>query len=247
MTEHAEHAEHADSTPRIDELRSDSPAERSYEAPETTLESGSATLLAIDTALGTGVAISAGGSIFETVSDDPMRHAEAIGELIASVLTSSGVDAHEIQGVVFGVGPGPFTGLRVGLAAADAFALGRNIPRYPLHSHEAVALAAFESPEWLGDTVRVVQDARRRELFVTDYTRPGADGLPVRTDGPRIEPRATYASIEGEIWPERIPPGRLIQLACRRLTAGAPHEAPQALYLRQPDVKLPQAPKRALS
>lgn len=241
------HTEHAERTPRIDELRSESPAERSFDAPETALPSGTATLLAIDTALGTGVAISAGGSIFEAVSDDPMRHAEAIGELIATVLASSGVKAHEVEGVVFGVGPGPFTGLRVGLAAADAFALGGNIPRYPLHSHEAVALAAFEVSEWRGDTVRVVQDARRRELFVTDYTRPDADGLPVRMNGPRIEPRATYSSVEDEIWPERIPPGRLIQLACRRLAVGAPHEAPQALYLRQPDVKLPQQPKRALS
>ncbi|MEB4614281.1 tRNA (adenosine(37)-N6)-threonylcarbamoyltransferase complex dimerization subunit type 1 TsaB, partial [Leucobacter sp. M11] len=133
---------------------------REVAAPE--VEGG--VFLAIDTAIGTSVAVGAAGRVVEAASADPMAHAEVIGELIARALAEAGVTGAEVTRVVAGMGPGPFTGLRVGIAAATAFARGRGLTPLPLLGHEAVALDAYALPG-AGHTVTVLQDARRRELF----------------------------------------------------------------------------------
>ncbi|WP_166328072.1 tRNA (adenosine(37)-N6)-threonylcarbamoyltransferase complex dimerization subunit type 1 TsaB [Leucobacter coleopterorum] len=199
-------------------------------------------ILAIDTALGTSVAFGAGGQVFEASSDDALGHAERIGSLISQVLNDAGVGPDAVSTVVAGIGPGPFTGLRVGIAAAHAFALGRGVPLLPLQGHEAVALEVLEQGAAAG--VRVVQDARRRELFVTEYSGLDWAGVPVRSGDPHLVPRAEYVGVPHEVWPERIPATRLVELAARRLAAGHGFEPNQALYLRAPDVKQPGAPKR---
>ena len=208
-------------------------------------ELGPQVLLAIDTAIGTSVALAADGWVFEVSSEDPRGHAEAIGGLLGSVFAESGVDPARVTGVVAGIGPGPFTGLRVGIAAAHAFALGRGVPLLPVQGHEAVALEILEQGAAAG--VRVIQDARRRELFVTDYRGIDWAGIPERADGPRLVARAEYAEVPNEVWPERIPASGLARLAARRLAAGAPFDDDRALYLRAPDVKLPGAPKRVVA
>lgn len=224
-----------------DELRLDAPRSREVVAPEL----AGRTLLAIDTALGTSVALGMNGVIYEASSDDPMRHAEAIGGLLAQVLECAGCDPASIEGVIAGVGPGPFTGLRVGIAAAHAFARGRELPLLPLQGHEAVALAMLEWGAAPGD-LRVVQDARRRELFVTEYGALDWAGLPLRTGGPELEERAVHSPRTGDVWPERIPAARLVQLAARRLAASRDFEEDRAVYLRVPDVRAPSAPKRVV-
>lgn len=220
------------------ELSSSSPAERVIEAPEV----GDRVLLAIDTSLGTSVAVSHAGRIAEVVSGDARGHAEVIGTLIARSLELAGVRGSEVTGVVAGMGPGPFTGLRVGIAAAQAFAVGRGVQFLPLLGHEAVALSVLQ----LGATasVRVVQDARRRELFVTDYGVLDWVGVPVRRGDPYLVTRVAHEPVAGEIWPERIPAARLVQLAARRLASGRDFEADRAVYLRAPDVKPSAGPKR---
>lgn len=212
-------------------------------------------ILAIDTAIGTSVALGAGAEVFTAASDDPRGHAEVIGTLIARVFETSGVSPAAVTGVVAGIGPGPFTGLRVGIAAAQAFAVGRGLEILPLHGHEAVALDTIEAR--IADTlhaamddgaqpalVRVVQDARRRELFVTEYAGLDAAGIPVRVAGPHIVTREAHVELPGELWPERIPAAALVRLAARRIAAGRPFESDRAVYLRAPDVKQPGAPKR---
>src|SRR5690606_41296655 len=67
---------------------------------------------------------------------DPLGHAEVIGDLLERAL----VEDAEITHVVAGMGPGPFTGLRIGIAAARAFALGRGVPVVAVPSHFAAAL-----------------------------------------------------------------------------------------------------------
>lgn len=203
---------------------------------------GSRVLLAIDTAIGTSVALGTQARIYEVSSDDPMRHAEVIGTLIARVLENAGVSAAEVTGVVAGIGPGPFTGLRVGIAAAHAFATGCQVPLLPLHGHDAVALAAAE--QGATTAVRVVQDARRKELFVTEYLGLDWAGIPQQSSAARLVARADHEPIAGELWPERIPAAGLVQIAVRRLASGQPFESDQALYLRAPDVKPPGAIKR---
>ncbi len=205
-------------------------------------ELGSHVLLAIDTAIGTSVALGVDGRVYEAASDDPMRHAEVIGELIAEVIGAAGVRGSAVTAVVAGIGPGPFTGLRVGIAAAHSYAAGLGVPVLPLHGHEAVALQVLEAGAAAG--VCVVQDARRRELFVTEYSGLDWAGVPVRSVDPHLVARASYEAVANEVWPERIPAGRLVQLAARRLASGGAFEADEAVYLRAPDVKPASAPKR---
>ncbi|WP_244301302.1 tRNA (adenosine(37)-N6)-threonylcarbamoyltransferase complex dimerization subunit type 1 TsaB [Leucobacter insecticola] len=199
-------------------------------------------LLAIDTAMGSGVAFGAGSRIYWVASDDALGHAERIGGLIDRVLEQAGSAPDAVRGVVVGIGPGPFTGLRVGIAAAHAFALARRVPLLPLQGHEAVALAVLE--QGAASAVRVVQDARRRELFATEYRGLDWAGVPVRDGEVQLVPRADYVAASHEVWPERIPAARLVELAGRRLAAGHSFEPDQALYMRAPDVKQPGAPKR---
>lgn len=198
-------------------------------------------ILAIDTSLGTSVAVGSNGSVTEVSSDDPRGHAEVVGSLIERALRDHGVRSADVTDVVAGMGPGPFTGLRVGIVAANAFALGRGLEPLPLVSHDAAALEALEAGATAG--VRIVQDAKRRELFVTDYRAIDWAGSPERAADPRLEPREGYEAVTNEIWPERIPAAGLVRLAARRLAAGAAFEGEQALYLRLPDVMQPKAPK----
>lgn len=210
-------------------------------APET----GGQVIVAFDSALGSSVAVSHTGRVTEAASDDPRGHAEVIGALLAEALREAGVSPGDVTAVVAGMGPGPFTGLRVGIAAAEAFALGVGLPLHRLHSHEAAALEALE----LGaaPAVRVVQDAKRRELFVSDYAALDWAGIPVLTAGPAVVPRENYQPVPHEVWPERISAGGLVRLAARRFATGASFAAPGALYLRQPDIAPPAAVKRVSS
>ena len=221
------------------ELLASAPKERAFGAAEL----GDHTLLAIDTALGTSIALGHNGLVHEVSSDDSRGHAEVIGSLLAQVFELAGVSPSSVTGVVAGIGPGPFTGLRVGIAAAHAFAVGRGVPLLPVQGHEAVALATLEAGAAAPD-LRVVQDAKRRELFVTAYRGLDWAGLPVRTANPRLETREHFAAAAGDIWPERIPAARLVQVAARRLAAGTEFEEDRALYLRAPDVKPAAAVKR---
>jgi tRNA threonylcarbamoyl adenosine modification protein YeaZ len=198
-------------------------------------------LLAIDTSAGIGVAIvdRDAGVLAERASADTRSHAELVGDFIAECLTEAGVSVADLSGIVAGMGPGPFTGLRVGIAAARAFAIGAGKPVIPVVSHDAIAFGE------VGPVV-VVTDARRREVYVSAYS--GADdlGLPVRVAGP------------GLFKPDdvRIPPGyrRLdaatVSAASLGLLAEAlyahrrPFAADEPLYLRSPDVTPSVGPKR---
>ncbi len=86
-------------------------------------------LLAIDTSAGTSVAVVDGDRVLSEASDPGTRgHAELIGTLIQRALADAEASPADITGVVSGMGRGPLTGLRVGIAAARAFAAGRGHP-----------------------------------------------------------------------------------------------------------------------
>ena len=201
-------------------------------------------VLAIDTALGTSVALGIDQRVFECASDDPRGHTERIGELIAAVFAEAGATPAQVTAVVSGVGPGPFTGLRVGMAAAQTFAAARNVPLFSLCSHDAVALAALETGA--AGTVRVVQDARRREFFVSEYSGLDWAGVPVRSAGPFLVAQTDWREQPGDVLPTTIPAGALVQLAARKLASGGQFEADHAMYLRAPDVQQPGPPKRVV-
>lgn len=203
-----------------------------------------ARLLAIDTSGGTTVAVSTGAVAWQARSADPLAHAEVIGEMIAACLIAAGVRAQEITGVVMGTGPGSFTGLRVGMAAAQGFAAVRGVPLLPLVSHEAVALRAARGSCAAGVAqVRIVQDARRREFFVSSY-EIAADWavtatLPRLVSSPEVVPQAGFVTVATDITEPEVWAGDLLQLAALRVAQGLPFAAAEPVYLRDPDVRQP--------
>lgn len=191
-------------------------------------------LLAIDTSAGSSVAVvdRDGGILAQEDEADTRRHAEVVGVLILRALERAGVAPGELSGVVAGMGPGPFTGLRVGIAAARAFAAGIGRPLVPLVSHDALALDAAEP-------LAIVTDARRRELAWSTYAPADELGLPVRTAGPALAPIGEVdAAIAGHrrVDAALIPAGPLGMLAERLFAAGRPFGPAEPLYLRAPDV-----------
>lgn len=189
--------------------------------------------LAIDSSVGTSVAVvsPAGAILAENSRSDPRGHAENIGSLLQETLVEAGVEPPEITRVVMGVGPGPFTGLRVGMAAAEAFALSRAVPLFPLVSHDAEA--------WGAHDVVIVTDARRGEVAYSVY-RGGH--IPRRLVGPALARPDTLDEALGEhravprVMAESISAGKLGQVAHAYLDAGIEPESRAPQYLRAPDV-----------
>ena len=202
-------------------------------------------LLAIDTSAGTSVAVVDRdlGILAQADEVDTRRHAEVIGNLIERVLAESGVSPRELSGVVEGMGPGPFTGLRVGIAAARAFAFGIGKPVVPLISHDALALD-------LREPLLVVTDARRREVAWSSYAPGDELGLPVRVAGPHLAfPADLETDVAGYSGYHRldaatIPAGALGMLGERLFAAGRGFGPSEPLYLRPPDVTPSSGPKR---
>jgi tRNA threonylcarbamoyladenosine biosynthesis protein TsaB len=201
-------------------------------------------LLAIDTSAGTAVAVVAddGRVLAEASSAATRGHAELIGPFLAQVLERAERSGERLTHVIAGIGPGPFTGLRVGIAAARVVSLARGIPLLAVPSHEAVALSLTEGGVAAG-RFAVVTDARRREVAVTVYTANLP--LPTEIDAPHLIARAAFAPLDGITAFEvrEIPAASLAHAALARLAAGAGFPDPQPLYLRAPDVTL-STPKR---
>jgi tRNA threonylcarbamoyl adenosine modification protein YeaZ len=202
-------------------------------------------LLSIDTSAGSSVAVvdRDAGILAELNETDTRRHAEVIGALIQQALRDARVDVTALSGVAVGMGPGPFTGLRVGIAAARAFALGIGRPVVPIVSHDAIAFG-------LTSPTLVVTDARRREVYWSTYLGTDAEGLPVRASGPglvapadlatAVPDFAEYATLDAE----QVSAGALGMVAELLYLHGRPFASGEALYLRSPDVTLSAGPKR---
>jgi tRNA threonylcarbamoyl adenosine modification protein YeaZ len=194
-------------------------------------------LLAIDSSGGTSAAVvDADGSVVaEAASGDSRAHAESIGVLIADVLRRAGDP--RLDGVAYGTGPGPFTGLRVGMAAARAFAWARELPTLPVVSHDAVAAVADVTQEW---PAVVVADAKRREVYFTLYRGLDAQGLPERVGDPQVGAPATVPDLPRLTAP--VTAAGIGRVAAARIRADRPADASDALYLRSPDVTIARRP-----
>lgn len=202
-------------------------------------------LLAIDTSAGTSVAVvdRDRGVLAQADEAETRRHAEVIGALIERVLQESRVGPTALRAVVAGMGPGPFTGLRVGIAAARAFAFGIGRPVVPLISHDALALD-------LSEQLLVVTDARRREVAWSTYGVGDELGLPVRIAGPELaSPDELDTAVAGygtfrRLDATSIPAGALGMLGERLFAARRSFGPSEPLYLRPPDVTPSAGPKR---
>lgn len=196
----------------------------------------------MDTSLGTTVALVAsdGTTRAEAAVAGAVGHAEAIGDLLREV-----AGAAEVSHVAIGMGPGPFTGLRIGIAAAQAFALGRAATVIPVPSHFAPALAREQSGA--AGPFAIVTDARRREVAVSVFDGSDDDDLPNLCAPAVLVPRAEVdAHLAGTTSVEvtELSAADLGRVAARALAAGRTLTGPEPLYLRQPDVAVPSAPKR---
>ena len=198
-------------------------------------------ILAIDSSAGTAVAVTdeAGVALSSASTADRRSHAEAIGPLIRQAMDEAAVSPTDITTVVMGVGPGPFTGLRVGMAAAEAFAWGASVPLRPVRSHDVLAVD-------LDQERLVVSDARRGEWACTRY-EPHPDGGPARVmtetfllpKSELLEEAVTYDSAD-VVFLSEVDPAILAAVAISRRARGDIPLDPRPLYLRQPDVTMPQ-------
>ncbi|TDZ95674.1 tRNA (adenosine(37)-N6)-threonylcarbamoyltransferase complex dimerization subunit type 1 TsaB [Mycobacteroides salmoniphilum] len=203
-------------------------------------------ILAVDTAT---PAITAGlvrrapdGSaqtLSERITMGAKGHAEALTPNIGAACADAGVPVSELDAIVVGCGPGPFTGLRVGMATAAAMGLALDIPVYPVCTLDAIGYGTTGS-------VLVVTDARRREVYWAGYR----DGT--RISGPAVDAPADV-SVEGFTWVAGSPdhtvlfalsvldrqypsPSRLVQA----VDWSRPPGPLTPLYLRRPDAKEPR-------
>jgi tRNA threonylcarbamoyl adenosine modification protein YeaZ len=199
-------------------------------------------ILAVDTSRRTAVAVvdADGTAITEVANDDPRAHAEAIGPLLQAAL--EGLDRRTLTAVAYGIGPGPFTGLRVGIAAARAVAGALGLPVLPVASHDAVALQHLDAGG--AADFLVVADAKRREVYSTRFSGLDSDGLPRRAAAPTVGPADALPRLPRVT--ADVPVALLGRIAARRLALGRPADGPEPLYLRAPDVTL-SAPKRVAS
>ncbi|WP_309067198.1 tRNA (adenosine(37)-N6)-threonylcarbamoyltransferase complex dimerization subunit type 1 TsaB [Microbacterium sp.] len=208
-------------------------------------------ILAIDTSIGSTVAVVEPHGDVRAVAESAhtLGHAEIIGTLLERVLGEAG---DHITHVAAGMGPGAFTGLRIGIAAARAFALGRGLAVIPVPSHDAAALAHLDAGA--SGPFAVVTDARRRENAVTVYDGADGNGLPRRLAGPELRPQT--ADLAGDpltsgaeiVRAERIHAGDVGRVAALMLASGwrptGELAETEPLYLRSPDVTVGHAPKR---
>lgn len=207
-------------------------------------------LLAIDTSAGTSVAVVDldRGVIAELNEPDTRRHAEVIGEFISDCLSDSGVSVSGLSGVAIGMGPGPFTGLRVGIAAGNAFALGAGKPPVRVVSHDAIAFEQYRAGA--SGPLLVVTDARRREVYWSAYSGIDDAGIPVRIGEPGLaRPDDLAAAVPGftsfaRVDAQTVSAGALGMLAETTFSAGRPFAGAEPLYLRSPDVTVSSGPKR---
>ena len=167
-------------------------------------------VLAIDTSTSrTSVAIIENGTVlYSGYRDGATAHGPSLPALVQEGLAVSDVDQ-----VVVGMGPGPFTGLRVGIAFAQSFALARDIPVRGVCSLDAIAAQINES-----DFIITV-DARRKEVYWARYT----DGIRIGEPAVSFPADVSGAPIHGDLFPD--------MQALVKLTGNIV----EPIYLRRPD------------
>jgi len=222
-------------------------------------------LLALDTSTSAITAAVHDGRevLAEASSVDARAHGELLAPRIAEVLAAAGVTAADLTDIVVGVGPGPFTGLRVAIVTGRVMALATGARLHGVCSLDALAFAACSAVD-NGELV-VATDARRKEVYWARYavgsgaagehadpvvalTAPAvcrpADlpaevrGLPVVGRGSLLYPEVFGTALPGFL---DVSAGALAALAARRLAAGGQTGAvlggTEPLYLRRPDAK----------
>ncbi|OLF04953.1 tRNA (adenosine(37)-N6)-threonylcarbamoyltransferase complex dimerization subunit type 1 TsaB [Actinophytocola xinjiangensis] len=207
-------------------------------------------VLAVDTAtpsVTAGVVAVDGSSpevLATLVTVDARAHGELLTPHILGALDDAGHALPDLDAIVCGVGPGPFTGLRAGMATAGALGHALGVPVHPVRTLDAIAAGTTGH-------LLVTTDARRRELYWATYadgvalTNPAVDRpADVPADAPRRAGTTLYGDVltmphTGEEYPT---PLGLVTAALGQLDRPARPLVP--LYLRRPDATVPGTRKR---
>ncbi|TQL70245.1 tRNA threonylcarbamoyl adenosine modification protein YeaZ [Nocardioides albertanoniae] len=208
-------------------------------------------LLAFDTATPqVTVALHDGDDVVaETASDRTMKHGEQLAPMLSAIMAEAGIARQDLTAIAVGAGPGPFTGLRVGLVTARTLGFALEIPVYAACSLDVLAVEAVSGgPVSTGAGGRedgrffVAIDARRKEVYLASYDADGA-----RLEGPAVARPAevaTTAPVVGEgalLYPEAFPlPTGPLRPSAGWLARAVAEERvelmdPEPLYLRRPD------------
>lgn len=202
-------------------------------------------VLAIDTStpdLVTGLVNTTTGDTVDRTLPGTRAHNEQLTPTVQAVLIDAGVAFADIDAIVVGCGPGPFTGLRVGMASAQAFGDALGIPVHGVCSLDAIA-QRLPSGRSL-----VVTDARRREIYWATYDQgrrthgpdvvaPAQLVLPHEVDVMSV-PAALSAAVDVDVDKHDLVPDAASLVAVADLTAAPAPLVP--LYLRRPDAKEPK-------
>ena len=210
-------------------------------------------LLAFDTATPfVSVALrdsESGEVVAERLAERPMKHAEQLAPLIDRVMADAGIVRQDLTAVAVGVGPGPFTGLRVGLVTARTLGYALDLPVYGVCSLDVLAVQAVETGA-VAEPFAVATDARRKEVYLARYDAEG-----VRIDGPVVDRPAALAGdgpvvgqgalLYPEAFPHAVGPEAPDAGWLARVVAEERAELvdPEPLYLRRPDAVAAHPPK----
>jgi len=185
---------------------------------------------------------------------DARRHGELLAPSISRVLGKAGVTPADLTVIAVGTGPGPYTGLRVGLVTARAMGSALGVGVDGVCTLDIIAAQARH--EAGGRPFLVATDARRREVYWARYSAEGErlgeprvslpaelpSGEPIAGEGPWLH--AGLAERGDPVGPRFPSAVQLAQIAAEHLRRGVPPGPADALYLRRPDAREPGPPKR---
>lgn len=189
---------------------------------------------------------------------DARRHGELLLPAVDEVLRGAALGKEAVDAIVVGTGPGPYTGLRVGLATAVTLGLALDVPVHGVCTLDGIARAARD--QGLTGPFTVATDARRKEVYWASYDAAGT-----RTDGPWVDRPADIAERVAGVpavgagallypavftdtrpEPQHQSAAALAAVAADRMAAGLPLDPPRPLYLRRPDAEVPKNYKTVL-
>lgn len=211
-------------------------------------------VLAIDTAVGTSIGLACDGEPTDCRADGSAGgHVEQLQPAIDELFWSRGIGVGNLDAIAVSTGPGPFTGLRVGIATARTLAMVAGVPVRGFGSLDALVLSWFSGPQRPVGPVVVCTDARRKELYWAVYDEHGVRVAGPNVSSPQELPELPVGGPGVLLYPEILadravadaPVSVDTSLVAARL-ADLPDTGLEPQYLRKPDAIVPKTRKSAL-